>query len=345
MRKSFAWIAGVLAYLLITLEMLFMISPFALYYYSIYGSLLAKATSLPATAWMPAFFLPHLSSEIIPSIRGLIFLTGLAGFFVNAFQLYYAKFRKRGVVQSWFYKRIRHPQYLFLALSGLGLLIVWPRFILLVAYINMLWLYYLLARDEERRMDARYGETYREHRLRTSMFLPGEPGGRLQQWLFGWIRRHRIRLFAIYGLSLAGAIGAAFLLRGLSLHLVTRLSLRDRKIAAVSFLSGSERQLREIIESAEDDEKIRSHIEGHRPVVHVMIDAGMTRSNAKNLPLAEQGINLVFSRRKDTEHKGPFSTRARWQPILIAGMKGEKISRVLDLDQGLFLGNPVMPVF
>lgn len=77
-----------------------------------------------------------------------------------------------------------------------------------------------------------------------------------------------------------------------------------------------------------------------------MIDAGMTRPIATTLPLSEQGIKLVFSGRKDRpEHKNPFSSWARWRPVLIAEMSGGKISRVVDLDQGLFLGNPVMPVF
>ena len=169
MLKSVAKAAGFLAYLFITLEMLFMVTPFALYYYAVYSPLLGGPVSLPATAWLPAFFLPHLSTEILPSIGGLIFLLGLVGFILSAFQLYYAKFRRRGVVRSGFYKRLRHPQYLFLAIAGLGLLMVWPRFILLIVYINMLWFYYLLARGEERRMEGYYGDTY-------WMFLPWEPG-------------------------------------------------------------------------------------------------------------------------------------------------------------------------
>src|SRR6266568_6886063 len=104
--------------------MLFMVTPFALYYYAVYSPLLAGPLSIPATAWLPAFFLPHLSTEILPSIGGLIFLLGLVGFVLSAFQLYYAKFRRRGVVRSGFYKRIRHPQYLFLAVADLGLLIL-----------------------------------------------------------------------------------------------------------------------------------------------------------------------------------------------------------------------------
>src|SRR6266446_652705 len=288
MLKSFARAAAFLAYLAITLEMLFMVTPFALYYYSFYSPLLAGPSSLRAIAWLPAFFLPHLSTEILPSFGGVFFLLGLVGFFLSAFQLYYAKFRQRGVVQGGFYKRIRHPQYLFLGLAGLGLLIVWPRFILLVAYINMLWFYYLLARSEERRIEERYGEVYREQMRQTSMFLPGEPGGRLVRRLFGWIRGHRARLLVLYCLSVAGAIGAAFVLRALTFSLTTHLSLPDQRIAAVSFLSVKGGELRQLVESAEGAEEIQRRIQlddwvlvqamdGKPRVEHVMIDAGMTR--------------------------------------------------------------------
>jgi len=358
MLTSFARAAAFLVYLAITLEMLFMVTPFALYYYSFYSPLLSGPSSLPAIAWLPAFFLPHLSTEILPSLAGVIFLLGLVGFFLCAFQLYYAKFRRRGVVQGGLYRRVRHPQYLFLGLAGLGLLIVWPRFILLLAYINMLWFYYLLARSEERRVEARYGEGYREQMRRTSMFLPGEPGGRLVRRLFGWIRGQRVRLLVLYGLSMAGAIGAAFILRELTFSMTTHLSLPDQRIAAVSSLSANQGELRQLIESAEGAEEIQDRIrkfddwvliqamDGKPRVVHVMIDAGMTRMSTKDLPLTENGIKLVFSRRLDrSAHEDPFSVRAHWQPVLVAEMNGQKLSRVIELNQGSFLGNPVMPFF
>ncbi len=358
MFESFARAAGFLAYLFITLEMFFMVTPFALYYYSVYSPLLAGPFGLPAMAWLPAFFLPHLSTEILPSLGGLIFLLGLVGFLLNAFQLYYAKFRRRGVVRSGFYKRIRHPQYLFLALAGLGLLIVWPRFVLLTVYVNMLWFYYLLARSEERRMEARYGDAYGEEKRRTWMFLPGEPGRYLQERLFGWIRYRRPRLIVIYTFSLAVTIIAAFGLREVSFALTAHMILPEQKIAAVSFLSGDERELRDMIKSAEGAEQVHDRtkgedrwvlvqaMQGKRRVVHVMIDAGMTPPMARNMPLTDQGVKLVFSRTKDglaQEH--PFGTSVRWQPVCVAEMKGGKVSHVETLDQRLFVGNPVMPVF
>ncbi len=363
MLKAFARTAGFLAYVLITFEMLFMITPFALYYYSAYSPLLAWTSRLAATAWMPAFFLPHLSTEIVPSVGGLIVLLGLAGFLLGAAQLYAAKFRQRGVVRTMFYRRLRHPQYLFLALAGLGLVIVWPRFILLIAYVNMLWLYYLLARAEERRMEARYGDAYREHRQRTWMFLPGEPGGRLARRWFGWIGPARSRLLVLYACSLLAAVGAAFALRGSSLGLTPHLSLAERKIAAVSFLSGDGQLLREQLigslaalgtraEAAQrradglDDWALVQVTARKHQVVHALIDAGMTKRRAEGLPLDEETVGLLFSRcDRGCEQGDPWSIYAHWQPVFIAEIGGRKAPRVLDLDRRWFLGNPVMPTF
>jgi protein-S-isoprenylcysteine O-methyltransferase Ste14 len=357
MLKSLVKAAGFLAYLFITLEMIFMATPFALYYYSVYSPVLASFNH-PATGWLGAFFLPHLSTKFLPRIGVLIVSLGLVGFVLSALQLYYAKFRRRGVVQSAFYKRIRHPQYLFLALAGLGLLIVWPRFILLIAYINMLWFYYLLALSEEGRMEARYGEAYREERQRTWMFLPGEPGGRLQQRLFGWIRNRRARLIVIYAVSIPIVIGAAFALRRVSLTLTTHVVLPGQKIAAVSFLSGGEGRLRDLLKSAEGTEDVQKQIKNEdgwllvqamqrkRAVVHVMLDAGMTRQTAQDLNLVKEGVKLVFSRPQGgSVRERPFGISVRWHPAFVAEINDGKVSDVLPIDQSLFVGNPMMPLF
>ena len=84
------------------------------------------------------------------------------------------------------YRRIRHPQYLFLAIAGLGLLLFWPRFFILILYVNMLFVYYLLARHEEQRMLEQHGGSYRAYMNQTVMFLPGEPGRKIFRSLFSW---------------------------------------------------------------------------------------------------------------------------------------------------------------
>lgn len=357
MVKSLARAAGFLAYFLIALEMIFMVTPFALYYYSAYAPFLSAASRIHALAWLPAFFLPHLSTDIVPSLGGLILLLGLAGFLAGAFQVYYAKFRHRGVVTSGFYKRVRHPQYLSLAAAGLGLLIVWPRFILLIVYVSMLWFYYLLSRSEEERMRSRYGDEYLAPMRNTPMFIPGEPGRHLAQLLFGSIAGRRLRLSLIYLLSLAAAIGVAFALRQLSLTPTTHLSLPGERIAAVSFLPSDGTQLRESIQLAEADPEVRgrlNHEDGWMLVeaagtkasaTHVMIDAGMTRREANRLALSTSAIKLVFLRRQDHGNQNPFATGARWQPTFIVEVDDHKVSRVLELPETLFHGNPVPPTF
>ena len=188
-----------------------------------------------------------------------MFFTGLVGFLVGAIQIYYAKFRRRGVVKSGFYTSVRHPQYSFLALAGLGLLIVWPRFILLIIYVHMLWFYYLLARSEEERMQSRYGDLYVAAMRGTSMFLPGEPGRRLVLRLFGWVRNRRLRLFAAYCVSLVAVIGGAFALRQLSVHLITHLNSSDG-VAAISCLPDDARDLDALVQLAKADPAVQDRL-------------------------------------------------------------------------------------
>jgi protein-S-isoprenylcysteine O-methyltransferase Ste14 len=337
--------------------MFFMVTPFALYYYSAYAPLLSAPSGLKATAWLPAFFLPHLSREIVPNIGGVVFLVGLVGFLVGACQIYYAKFRGRGVVKSGFYARVRHPQYSFLALAGLGLLIVWPRFILLIIYVHMLWFYYLLARREEQGMQSRYGDLYVTTMRNAPMFLPGRPGARVARLFFGWARNRRLRLFAIYSVSLVAAVGGAFALRQLSLYLIRPLNAANG-IAVISFLPGNRRGLDALVQLVKADPGVQDRLkqqddrilvqitEGKGSVVHVMIDAGMMKAQAKSLPLAESGVKLVFLRRKDPySNKGAFDAGVRWQPTFIVEMDGQRASRLVDLDQTSFSGNPLMPIF
>jgi protein-S-isoprenylcysteine O-methyltransferase Ste14 len=359
MLKSFVRAAGFTAYFLITLEMIFMVTPFALYYYSAYAPFLSGASSVPGLAWLPAFFLPHLSTDIVPSVGGLILFVGIGGFLIGALQIYFAKFRKRGVVASGLYKRVRHPQYFFLGVAGLGLLIVWPRFILLIIYVNMLWFYYLLARSEEEQMRFRHGDAYLEPMRRAPMFIPGEPGGHLAHLLFGWVSNSKLRLSVIYCVSLVVALGGGFAFRELSLRSTTHLSLADEKIAAVSLMPSArtQLQLRELVELARSDRDVQDRLnqqrgwilmqvaDGKASATHVMIDAGMTRRQANSLPISGRGIELVFLQRKDGNGDHPFRVGARWQPMFIAEVNGEKVSQVVDIPASLFRGNPLMPIF
>lgn len=227
----------IIAYCLIGVEIIIMISPFALYFYSIYGPVLQALASSPLTSWSTEFFLPHLVFPDDPLIRGIsllqvLMIVGLLLFSLAAIPLYFGRFTGKGVVKRSFYGKIRHPQYLFLAISGFGLMLYWPRFIILIMYITMLFVYYILARNEEWRMQREQPEAYEQYMANTPMFLPGEPGGRLYRFLFGWIQPKWLGIAVVYCLTLTLAVLLAMGLRShtvRTLPMVTAPDSRDRK--------------------------------------------------------------------------------------------------------------------
>ena len=215
-QKKQRWLllTTIIAYCLIGVEIIIMISPFALYFYSVYGPILKFFSSSPYLSWSTDFFLPHMTfpnNELILMFSYLQILlpVGLVLFLLAAIPLYYGRFTGKGVVQLSFYSRIRHPQYLFLAISGFGLMLYWPRFIILVMYVTMLFIYYLLARNEEWRMTREAPGKYEEYMHNTPMFIPGEPGGKVFKFLFGWIRPKWLGIFITYCLTLVCCVGLA----------------------------------------------------------------------------------------------------------------------------------------
>ncbi|MEW6594900.1 MAG: hypothetical protein AB1413_08540 [Thermodesulfobacteriota bacterium] len=224
-RSRFLLWTTIAAYCLIGVEIIIMISPFALYFYSVYGPILDRLAASPYTGWTTEFFLPHLVFPDDPLILAFSYLqvllvVGLVLFFSAAIPLYYGRFTGKGVVQISFYRKIRHPQYLFLAISGFGLLLYWPRFIILIMYVTMLFVYYLLARNEEWRMRQEAPAAYEQYMAATPMFLPGEPGGRIYRALFGWIRPKWAGIAVLYLLTLAGAVGLAMGVRAYAVRTV-----------------------------------------------------------------------------------------------------------------------------
>jgi hypothetical protein len=121
---------------------------------------------------------PDPALSAIRVLGSVAFIAGIAVFLICAVQVYAGRLFRTGPATWGLYAVIRHPQYLALAVSGFGLAILLPRFLTLVLLAVMLFLYYLLARDEERRMIARYGDDYSAFMGRTGMFFPRLSGNR-----------------------------------------------------------------------------------------------------------------------------------------------------------------------
>jgi protein-S-isoprenylcysteine O-methyltransferase Ste14 len=168
----------------VALEIVIMISPFALFFYAVFNPILLALDHFAATRWLTAFFLPHMVVSPDPALRvirvlgSVAFVAGAAVFLACAVQVYAGKLLRTGPATRGLYAVIRHPQYLALGVAGLGLAILWPRFLTLVLLAIMLFLYYLLARDEERRMLAGFGDDYHAYMERTGMFFPRLSGSR-----------------------------------------------------------------------------------------------------------------------------------------------------------------------
>ncbi|MGD0265830.1 MAG: methyltransferase [Candidatus Methylomirabilota bacterium] len=213
MKQSKALFHGaIVLYFIIALEFLIMISPFAGLFYSVFNPLLVAAGRYPATRWLSAFFLPHMVVppdallQLIRILGSVLFIVGMVVFLGCAVQVYAHKLLKKGAALKGLYAVLRHPQYLGLGMAGLGLSILWPRFLVLVLWLVMMLLYYLLATDEERRMLKAYPDTYAPYMEKTGMFLPK----RIEQIV---MTRRVWGKTASFALICALVLGGAFALR------------------------------------------------------------------------------------------------------------------------------------
>jgi protein-S-isoprenylcysteine O-methyltransferase Ste14 len=262
-------------YLLIGLEIVIMISPFAGFFYAGYGPLLDFLYGVKTTAWLTGFFLPHAvaaknnSLNFLNALGRSLFSLGLIAFFVGAVQVYSAKIRRKGIVSSILYRWIRHPQYLFLAISGLGLLLFWPRFLILVLYISMLFVYYLLAKSEEDRMLKQHGDSYAAYMQRTAMFVPGEPGGKIFRTFLGWIKSPALALAVGYGVTLFFALLVAFGLRHYTISQISTVYLPEKQITAISILPRSDKAIKEALDVAYQDSLITTFFSKYKQKGHI----------------------------------------------------------------------------
>jgi protein-S-isoprenylcysteine O-methyltransferase Ste14 len=323
-------------YSLIGLEIIIMISPFAAYFYGVYGPLLNFLYEYKITAWLAGFFLPHAvisRSTLLNFLNGFgrtLFSLGLILFLIGALQIYTAKLRRKRMVTSVLYRWIRHPQYLFLAIAGLGLLLFWPRFIILVLYVSMLFVYYLLARYEEQRMLAEHGDSYRDYMQRTVMFLPGEPGGKIFTALFGWIKSPGRALAASYGVVLLVSLPIAFGLRSYTISQTSIVYLPEKQVTAISIFPQSDRSLQHILDdtyqqSAVTDVLTSFRQEGHKGfLVHVMPTNYMMQGLFVQPSESEMRPMRRLSWRAIIGFVLPFLTSHGHQPMM-GEMKDEKV--------------------
>lgn len=86
---------------------------------------------------------------------------------------YWSKETGRGhLVKTGIYRYIRHPQYTGFFLITMGVMMTWVTIPLLLLYCLLLFLYYGLAKREEKDMEVEFGDEYLKYKKTTKMFIP-----------------------------------------------------------------------------------------------------------------------------------------------------------------------------
>jgi len=263
-------------------ELFIMVSPFAgLFFTSLrYESLLGVFSQSGLTAWLDGFFLNHSVVTTSPLLEGhrwigrWLFALGIWGFVLCALQVYGNKIFRRGIAHGLLYRYVRHPQYLCLAVAGWGLLIKWPRFLLLGVWVTMLFLYAGLARFEELRMTARFGDAYVQYKASKGAFLPGSPVHRLFEATFGKLRPSFLGWGAAYVFCLALAFSAGFGLLAMTRASSAIVFKPDQHMVVISAWPKPDRWMHEAVDTALQDQQVSDRLNEARrgsPVIATIL--------------------------------------------------------------------------
>lgn len=252
-----------LFYFLVAFEFAYMAGPFAIYFYSVYSPALNFLNKIPGAGLLVKFFLPHVVRETAsPFLKGLEILgivlsvVGFLIFVIGACQIYYSKLAKKGPVLGGLYTYIRHPQYTSFIVCSFGLLLLWPRYIVIFFFVTLSLGYYFLARAEEKECEEKFGESYIEYEKRTGRFLPkwfGKQSGNkeLKKLSVG-------KAIIVYLLCLA-----VFYLGAFALNQYTIYSLyADYEVnsAVVSLCKTTKEQRDNIVAIAKENPKVQSYL-------------------------------------------------------------------------------------
>lgn len=243
-RKSkllnLAWVP----YIIILFEMLYMATPFAAFFYSVYQFPLKFLNENPVTAWLIQTILPHFvetnsdflilltdAGWILMAVGSIVFIIGFA-------QIYYTKFTKKGAVTGGIYNLIRHPQYAAWILFGFGMSLVWSRLIVWIMFVTMIFIYYFLARAEERECSEKYPETYPLYFKKTGMFFPKIFNfGNISFPFPRNILLHAMTIVLIYACVVGITVFLAFSLRSYTISKMSTAYGNDYMAVSVSYIS------------------------------------------------------------------------------------------------------------
>ncbi len=106
---------------------------------------------------------------VIVPISNVIVLTGMLLVIFGWKQIFRTKDK---LVTTGVYSRVRHPQYLGFLLITLGMNVLWVTFSTLLLWPVLAFLYYRLAKEEDKQMEEKFGEEFLEYKSKVPTFIP-----------------------------------------------------------------------------------------------------------------------------------------------------------------------------
>jgi len=130
------------------------------------------STYLSANLWSTLIGVGE-TGMMISMIIGYILLFGGFGIFLQGWRQLYKARQQNRLATGGLYSLIRHPQYtgLFIALFGEGV-VHWPTFFSVGLFPIIVFAYYRLARNEEKKTIEKFGDDYLEYKKHVPMFIP-----------------------------------------------------------------------------------------------------------------------------------------------------------------------------
>jgi protein-S-isoprenylcysteine O-methyltransferase Ste14 len=135
----------------------------------------ALGSSSVSTLW---YFLTIISGKelfyslfmgVIVPISNVIIITGILLVIFGWKKIFKAK---NQLVKTGIYNHVRHPQYLGFLMITLGMNVLWVTLSTLILWPVLVFLYYRLAKEEDKQIEEKFGKEFLEYKKNVPMFIP-----------------------------------------------------------------------------------------------------------------------------------------------------------------------------
>lgn len=145
--------------------------PLTLYALTTFAGIKVRSFGIPGHVWSPLLGAGLWGGFVEETLAVTFDFLGLV-LLVEGWRQVYRATREGRFAATGLYALVRHPQYVGIFLVLFGELIHSPTLITLPLFPILIWAYVRLARKEELRQEAAFGDDFRRYRRQVPMFFP-----------------------------------------------------------------------------------------------------------------------------------------------------------------------------